>query len=432
MRKLLLLLNKMFPNQKYLENIEIGKVSVDSRNIKKNDIFIGIRGGNEYIQDVLKKGACLAFYDDKNIIVEDKRAIYVKNSVLFLQELARKYRKSLDLTVIGITGSEGKTSTKDILYSILIQKYKGKKTQGNYNNHIGLPLTLLGLKEEDRFVSLEMGMSNLGEIRLLGEIANPDYAIITNIGDSHLEFLENRDNVFKAKTEIFEFVSSEFRIVYGDDPYLKKIKAIKVGKNRENSYSINDFFQDERGAKFELSFFNEKMKMKTNLYGEYNAINIALASVVALKMGLSKNEILYACKNLKLTGMRFERIEKDNKIFINDAYNASPVAMKVSLETFNEIFKHNYKVVILGDMLELGKQSKKLHEELSGTIEKLNLNEVYLIGKEMQNLFLKLNYKNCFYFESIEEIRTKIKKIEKGAVIFLKASNGVCLNKILN
>lgn len=432
MCKLLLLLNKMFPNQKYLENIEIGKVSIDSRNIKKNDIFIGIRGGNEYIQDVLKKGACLAFYDDKNIIIEDKRAIYVKNSILFLQELAKKYRKSLELTVIGITGSEGKTSTKDILYSILTQKYEGKKTQGNYNNHIGLPLTLLGLKEEDKFVSLEMGMSNLGEIRLLGEIANPDYAIITNIGDSHLEFLENRDNVFKAKTEIFEFVNSEFRIVYGDDPYLKKIKAIKVGKNRKNNYSINDFFQDEKGAKFELSFFNEKMEMETNLYGEYNAINIALASVVALKMGLSKNEILYACKNLKLTGMRFERIEKDNKIFINDAYNASPVAMKVSLETFNEIFKYNYKVVILGDMLELGKQSKKFHEELSGIIEKLNLNEVYLIGKEMRHLFLKLNHKNCFYFERIEEIRTKIKNIEKEAVIFLKASNGVCLNKILD
>jgi UDP-N-acetylmuramoyl-tripeptide--D-alanyl-D-alanine ligase len=428
----LLFFNKMFPNQKHLKNIKIGEVHIDSRKIKKNDIFIGIRSGNKYIQDVLGKGACLVFYDDINMKIEDKRAIYVEDSILFLQELAKEYRKSLSVTVIGITGSEGKTSTKDILYSILSQKYKGKKTQGNYNNHIGLPLTLLQLEEDDKFIALEMGMSNLGEIRLLGEIANPDYAILTNIGDSHLEFLENRDNVFKAKTEIFEFVKPKFRVVYGDDPYFKEVQAIKIGKNKDNDYIINDFFQDKRGGEFKLSFLDEEIKIKTNLYGEYNAINIALAVIVALKIGVSKKEILDVCRNLKLTGMRFERVEKYGKFFINDAYNASPVAMKVSLKTFDEIFKGSYKVAILGDMLELGKQSRKLHEGLSKTIENLNLDEVYLIGKEMKKLYMKLNHKSCFYFENIEEIREKIKEIKDGAAIFLKASNGICLNKILN
>jgi len=427
-----LFFNKMFPNQKHLKNIKIGEIYIDSRKVKKNDIFIGIRSGNKYIQEVLKKGACLVFYDDINIKISDKRAIYVEDSILFLQELAKKYRKSLSVIVIGITGSEGKTSTKDILYSILSQKYKGKKTQGNYNNHIGLPLTLLQLEEDDKFVALEMGMSALGEIRLLAQIANPDYAIITNIGDSHLEFLENRDNVFRAKTEIFEFIKPRFRVVYGDDPYLKKVEAIKIGKNKNNDYIIDAFHQDKRGGNFRLSFSEEELKIKTNLYGEYNTINITLSIVIALKMGVSKKEILDACKNLKLTGMRFERVEKDRKIFINDAYNASPIAMKVSLETFDEIFKNSYKVAILGDMLELGKQSRKLHEGLSESIESLNLDEVYLIGKEMKKLYVKLDHKSCFHFETIEEIRNKIKGIKDGAAIFLKASNGICLNKILD
>ena len=184
--------NEMFPNKKYLKDIKIGEILIDSRKVKKNDIFIGIRSGNKYVKDVLERGACLAFYDDVDIKIEDERAVYVEDSILFLQELAKKYRESMDVIVIGITGSEGKTSTKDILYSILSEKYKGKKTQGNYNNHIGLPLTLLQLEEDDKFIALEMGMSNLGEIRRLGEIASPDYAIVTNIGDSHLEFLENR------------------------------------------------------------------------------------------------------------------------------------------------------------------------------------------------------------------------------------------------
>ena len=380
--------NKMFPDKESLKDIKIGEILIDSRKIKKNDIFIGIRSGNKYIEDVLEKGACLAFYDDINIKIEDERAIYVEDSILFLQELAKKYRESLDVTVIGITGSEGKTSTKDILYTILSNKYKGKKTQGNYNNHIGLPLTLMQLEEDDKFIALEMGMSNLGEIRLLGEIAKPDYAIVTNIGDSHLEFLENRNNVFKAKIELFEFVKPEFRIVYGDDFYFKGVEAIRVGKNKDNDYIIKDFSQDKNGGKFNLFSLGEELEVHTNLYGEYNCINTALAMVVALKVGISKEEILISCKNLKLSGMRFERIEKDGKVFINDAYNASPVAMKVSLETFGEIFKGDYKVAILGDMLELGKESKKFHENLSKTIETLDLDEVYLVGKEIKTFFM--------------------------------------------
>jgi len=424
--------NSIIPLENKILNLNIGEVKIDSRKIEKNDIFVAIRGGNTYVEGVLKKGAALVFYDDPNIKISDRRAIYVEDSIKFLQEIAKKYREILDVKIIGITGSEGKTSTKDILYSILSEKYRGKKTQGNYNNHIGVPLTILQLDENDEFLVLEMGMSELGEIRTLSEIAKPDYALITNIGDSHLEFLINRDNVFKAKTEIFEFVSPKNRVVYGDDFYFQNIEGIKVGEKEGNDIKISDFYQDKNGSKFKLTYSDKQIEIVTNLYGEYNAINTSLSIAIALKVGVSEDEILKGCRHLKITGMRFERIEKNGKIFINDAYNASPISMKVSLETFDEIFKSDYKVAVLGDMLELGKESRKLHEKLSETIEKIDLDEIYLVGKEMKYLYEKLDAESCFYFENIEEIKRKIDGIKEGAIILLKASNGISLNKILD
>ena len=424
--------NSIIPLENKILNFNIGEVKIDSRKIEKNDIFVAIRGGNTYVEGVLKKGAALVFYDDPNIKISDTRAIYVEDSIKFLQEIAKKYREILDVKIIGITGSEGKTSTKDILYSILSEKYRGKKTQGNYNNHIGVPLTILQLDENDEFLVLEMGMSELGEIRTLSEIAKPDYALITNIGDSHLEFLINRDNVFKAKTEIFEFVSPKNRVVYGDDFYFQNIEGIKVGEKEGNDIKISDFYQDKNGSKFKLTYSDKQIEIVTNLYGEYNAINTSLSIAIALKVGVSEDEILKGCRHLKITGMRFERIEKNGKIFINDAYNASPISMKVSLETFDEIFKSDYKVAVLGDMLELGKESRKLHEKLSETIEKIDLDEIYLVGKEMKYLYEKLDAESCFYFENIEEIKRKIDGIKEGAIILLKASNGISLNKILD
>jgi UDP-N-acetylmuramoyl-tripeptide--D-alanyl-D-alanine ligase len=426
--------NSIIPLENKILNLNIGEVKIDSRKIEKNDIFVAIRGGNSYVKDVLKKGAALVFYDDPKVEINDKRAIYVEDSIDFLQEIAKKYRQTLNVKIIGITGSEGKTSTKDILYSILSERYRGKKTQGNYNNHIGVPLTVLQLDEKDEFLVLEMGMSELGEIRTLSEIAKPDYALITNIGDSHLEFLINRDNVFKAKTEIFEFVPPKNRVVYGDDFYFQNIEGIKIGEKEGNDIKISNFYQDKNGSKFNLDYSGEQMKIETNLYGEYNAINTALAIALALKIGVDPSLIIEKCKTLKLSGMRFERVEKDGKIFINDAYNASPIAMKVALETFDEIFQGEYKVAILGDMLELGENSLKLHENLIEVIDNLNLDEIYLVGKNMKFLYEKLDkskYKRCLYFERVEEIKEKIDEIKEEAIIFLKASNGISLNKII-
>jgi len=425
------LYNKFLPKEKKDLGKKSSNVKIDSRLVLPGDVFIAIRDGNKYIDDVLKKGASLVFYDNPSAEISDERAILVEDSVVFLQELAKEYRAMLDVIVIGITGSEGKTSTKDILYSILSSKYKGKKTQGNFNNHIGLPLTLLQLEETDEFIALEMGMSNLGEIELLSEIAKPDYAIITNIGDSHLEFLKNRDNVFKAKTEIFKYVNSENRIVFGDDEYFKTIDAVRVGEDIDNDYIIKDFIQNKEGSKFLLYDSNNEINIATNLYGKYNAYNIALSVVMALKMGINKKTFQNNLKKLEISKRRFERIELDSKIFIDDSYNASPESMKASLKTFSEIFNEEYKVAILGDMLELGEDSKMFHEMLSKIIQEIDLNEIYLVGKEMKNLYKVLEHPKCIHCDSVVEVKKKIKNIQDGAVILLKASNGINLNKIL-
>lgn len=421
---------------------KVNDIHIDSRKVRENDIFIAIRKGNQYVEEVLSKGATLAFYDDKKIKINNERAIYVKDSVEFLQKIAHEYRKKLDVKVIGITGSEGKTSTKDIVYSILSTQYKGKKTQGNYNNHLGLPLTLLQLEEDDKFIALEMGMSNLGEIDLLSKIAEPDYAVITNIGDSHLEFLKNRENVFKAKTEILEYVEPKNRILFGDDIFFKGIEGVKVGKGKNNDYQILNFNQDENGSSFEISIKNKeknkKIQIESKLFGEYNSVNVTLALAISRKFEITVKNIKLACKNLELTKQRFEKLDYNGKTFINDAYNASPVAMEVAIKTFDSVYKNSYKVLVLGDMLELGENSQKYHEGLEKVLMDVEFEELYLVGKEIKCLFdkvkktLKLENKTCEYYENIELAKSRITEIKDEAYVFLKASNGISLNKIFN
>ena len=211
--------------------IDIKRIIMNSKEVEKDDLFVAIRGGNKFAGEALEKGAYVV-YDDKELQIEEKfkeKAFYVKNSVEFLQEFAEKWRKNLNLKVIGITGSNGKTTVKDMIYHLLSVKYKGKKTEGNYNNHIGLPFTLLRAEKGDDFIILEMGMSGFGEIDLLGKISSPDISVITNIGESHLEFLKTKKNVFKAKTEIIPH-TKETLVINGDDEYLKEIDDSNLKK----------------------------------------------------------------------------------------------------------------------------------------------------------------------------------------------------------
>ena len=460
---------RLFNKEKTLD-LEIKNVSIDSKKLEKSDVFVAIRGGNNFVNEALEKGA-VAVYDSEAVKIDEKyadRAFFVKDSVEFLQNFAREWRKNLDIKVIGITGSNGKTTVKDMIYHLLSQKYKGKKTEGNYNNHIGLPFTLLRAEKDDEFIILEMGMSGFGEIDLLGQIALPDINVITNIGESHLEFLKTKENVFLAKTEIIPYIK-DMLVINGDDEYLKNVKAENIEvvralslennkfKEKTSDFYYGDVHFNESGTEFFLKYFGKicqstvERNYKTNVLGEHNVLNLVMAIAVAKQFGMEDKIIGEAVKNIGLTGMRFQIIENGNTTYINDAYNASPMSMEKSLETFSQIYNDRLKVVVLGDMLELGENELELHSNLFNTIKNTKFDKLYLFGNRMKSLFEKIkeNVENknmdngnfeinealkngeFEHFDEKEKIKEKIRQISAEKVVLLKASRGMKLEEII-
>ena len=416
--------------EEFSKKVQIKNVVMDSRKVTEGSLFFAINNGNSYVKDVLDKGASLVIADNTDIA--DERIVKVADTIATMQDLATKYRNKLDIQVIGITGSNGKTSTKDIVYSLLSKKAKTLKTEGNYNNHIGLPYTLLNVTDEEKFVVLEMGMSSLGEIRRLGEISNPDYAIITNIGDSHIEFLKTRDNVFKAKTELLEFVNKENTFVCGDDVYLAKLDVNKIGFNEDNNFRIESYEFSDKGSKFTL----DGKEYEMSLLGKHNISNTAIAIELAKKIGLSEEEIKEGLKDIKISNMRFQEIRVGEDIYINDAYNASPTSMKVAIDTLNEIYNDKYKIAILGDMLELGEDEVKYHVEVLNYLLDKKIKLIYLYGERMKkayDIFMKNKSEEYrfWYYPTKEGIVESLKNIKMEKVILLKASRGTALEDII-
>ena len=416
--------------EEFSKKVQIKNVVMDSRKVTEGSLFFAINNGNSYVKDVLDKGASLVIAD--NTDVEDERIVKVSDTVATMQDLATKYRKKLDIQVIGITGSNGKTTTKDIVYSLLSAKAKTLKTEGNYNNHIGLPYTLLNVTDEERFVVLEMGMSSLGEIRRLGEISSPDYAIITNIGDSHIEFLKTRDNVFKAKTELLEFVNKENTFVCGDDEYLAKLDVNKIGFDDSNTHRIESYEFSDKGSKFVL----DGKEYEMSLLGKHNISNTAIAIELAKKIGLTDEEIQSGLKEIKISNMRFQEIKIGEDIYINDAYNASPTSMKAAIDTLNEIYNDKYKIAILGDMLELGENEVDYHIDVLNYLLNKNIKLIYLYGERMKkayDIFMKTKSEEYrfWYYPDKEGIVESLKNIRMEKVILLKASRGTALEDII-
>ena len=416
--------------EEFSKKVQIKDVAMDSRKVTEGSLFFAINNGNSYIKDVLDKGASLVIADNTDI--QDERVVKVLDTVATMQDLATKYRKKLDIQVVGITGSNGKTTTKDIVYSLLSAKAKTLKTEGNYNNHIGLPYTLLNVTDEEKFVVLEMGMSSLGEIRRLGEISSPDYAIITNIGDSHIEFLKTRDNVFKAKTELLEFVNKENTFVCGDDEYLGKLDVNRIGFNDNNTHKIESYEFSNKGSKFAL----DGKEYEISLLGKHNISNTAIAIEVAKKIGLSDEEIQKGLKEIKISNMRFQEIKVGEDIYINDAYNASPMSMKAAIDTLNEIYNDKYKIAILGDMLELGENEVDYHIDVLNYLLDKKIKLIYLYGERMKkayDIFMKTKSEEYrfWYYPNKEAIVESLKNIRMEKVILLKASRGTALEDII-
>lgn len=426
MNKLFLVLDNLLGIREQLNLDKIENVIMDSRKVQKGDLFFAINNGNKYINEVLEKGASIVVAD--NYLGDDKRVFKVSNTVEFMQKFAKEYREALGLKVIAITGSNGKTTTKDMVYSVLSRKYITKKTEGNYNNHIGLPFTILQLEEKDEVVVLEMGMSGFGEIDLLSSIAKPDIGVITNIGDSHLEFLKTRENVFKAKTELLNYVSSEDTYIIGDDQYLKNVIGNKIGFNRENNSVIEDFIDSNDGMSFKI----ENSEYTLNLNGKHNALNAGMAIAIGKRFGLTSEEIKEGLKNLHLTPMRFQKIEKEDVIYINDAYNASPISMEYSLNTFDKLYNNMKKIVVLGDMLELGEKEIEFHREIIEKALSIKCDKIYLYGERMKKAYdlLEKNDKIRCFNDKEDIVKLIANETEKIAVL-LKGSRGMKLEEII-
>lgn len=420
----------MFKEEKLQEfqNIEIKNVVMDSKKVQEGSLFLAINNGNKYIQEALNKGAAIVIGDKVPEEINDKRVITVENTIEVMQKLAREYRRELALKVIGITGSNGKTTTKDLITGVLSEKYITEKTQGNYNNHIGLPYTILTLPGNTEVVVLEMGMSSFGEIDTLCKIAEPNYGIITNIGDSHLEFLKTRENVFKAKGEMIKYISSDKLFIFGDDPYLKNVSGIKVGYLEENDYKIDIISEELSATEFTVNNFE---KYKISLNGKHNCINATMAIGIGKAFSLTMEEIQRGLEKSQMTAMRFEKKLVGETLYINDAYNASPTSMEYSLMTFDNLKVSKKKIAILGDMLELGEESVKFHKEILEKAIETKIDKIFLYGPLMAQGAQLVKNNNIYTFETKNDIVKALKEEKEPIAVLLKGSRGMKLEEII-
>ncbi|MGB4658993.1 MAG: UDP-N-acetylmuramoyl-tripeptide--D-alanyl-D-alanine ligase [Mobilitalea sp.] len=415
---------------------EAAGVVIDSRQVGKNYLFIATVGervdGHNFIDDVFDKGA-LAVVCEKVPSSPKGPYILVSDSFLALKDLATWYRMQLDVKVVGITGSVGKTSTKEFISSVLSQKYKVLKTKGNFNNEVGMPLTILKIQQDHEVAVLEMGISDFGEMHRLSEIAKPDIAVITNIGLCHLENLKSRQGIFKAKTEIFDFMNENGRVcVNGDDDLLASLgevhgqKPITFGIHQTNDiYASKVESLGLFGSTCELHVQDQVLSARIPLPGEHMVLNAAAAASVGILLSLTGTEIAAGIEAVQPVDGRSNIIRAEKWTIIDDCYNANPVSMKAAIDLLTVAGTN--KVAILGDMGELGANEAALHKELGSYAATKNLDVIVCVGILSSNIYDgasdKFNGK-LLYFSSREELISSLPSIvKKNDTILVKASH---------
>lgn len=418
------------------ENLEIESYSKDTRTIKKNDCYIGIKGetfdGNLFWKDAKEKGACACLLDSFEGKIEEKdpfTIILVSDTIAAIQALAHYVRIESHAKVVAITGSAGKTSTKDMIASVLEEKYKILKTPGNLNGQIGLPLNILAYKDEPVWV-LEMGMNDFGQLKELSSIASPDVAVITNIGTAHIGILGSRENILKAKLEILEGMNDKGVLVLnGDNDLLKTVKTdlkqVTFGLESGNDIVATDIKMV--GEKTICKIENNEIEIP--VMGEVFVYNALAAYAVGKLFSLTPEEIKNGIASFQMSNNRMNTIKTAKFTIINDTYNANPDSVKSAIKTLGT-FK-NRKVAILGDMLELGENEIKYHQEI-GEFCNEKIDVLITIGVLSKNMFDKFT-KEKYYFKTNEEAETKLKDILKqDDVILVKASHSMKLDTIVN
>ena len=408
-------------------NLNINKFKINSKEITKGDCYIALIGnhdGHKYIKNAIENGASLIIVSKQ--VNYNIPTILVQNTTKTLGNLATLIRNKYQAKIIAITGSVGKTTTRELIYTILKTKYKCHQSQKNYNNHIGVPLTIFDLNKTDEIAIIEMGMNHLGEIKYLSKIATPDIAVITNIGTSHIGNLGSKENILKAKLEIKEGLKGPL-FVNGDDQFLKMQNAYKSGFNTNNNLTAYNLTSTLNSSTFYIDINNQSYKITTNLPAHL-INNVLIAIHIGLYLNVDINNIINVLKNYQSFNMRMNILKDNNhNIIINDCYNSSLESLKGALKSIEN--ENQKKLLILGDINELGKYSKQIHQTIPEILNKINNKNVILIGKEMNHI----NYKNAMHFNDYKETINYLKTQKiKDTLILIKASRSLKLENITN
>ena len=414
----------------YLEKINI---STDTRKITEGCIFFALKGpnfnGNEFAKEAIEKGASFAIIDDALYAIDD-RYIIVKDVLTTLQELARFHRKELKSKIIGITGSNGKTTSKELCLQVLKKKYNTMATSGNLNNHIGVPLSILSIGTDTEIAIIEMGANHINEIEFLCGIAQPDYGVITNVGKAHLEGFGSLEGVLQAKTELYRYLATKNAPVFvKDNDYVlidkipKECPIIRYGELKDSKYIIKF-----NGAQpFVMVSFNET-QIQSQLIGDFNFDNIALSIAIGIEFGIETIDIKEAIENYVASNNRSQIIKTNANTILLDAYNSNPMSLEKAIQNLNNI-KHENKVMILGDMFELGEETIIEHKKIIAQCLNSGVSHVYLVGK----IFNTVNNTKYTSFENtIDLIELLNTQAIKDAFILIKGSRGMKLEKVVD
>jgi len=426
----------------YLMNIETlhqlflkyNSVCTDTRSIKKNDLFFALRGdnfnGNKFALKALKKGAKYAIVDEEKYAI-NSQYVLVDNVLSTLQQLAKYHRTYLNLKIIALTGSNGKTTTKELINAVLQNKYRIVATSGNLNNHIGVPLTLLSMDKTTEIGIVEMGANHLKEIEFLCDIANPDYGYITNFGKAHLEGFGSIEGVIKGKSELYNHLKRNNKLIFINAEDNLQTKQLN---NYINYYSFGSSTAENSSIEFLESnpFLQVKFKdyvINSKLIGKYNFSNISAAIAIGNYFKVDPNDIKSALETYNPKNNRSQILHKNSNTIILDAYNANPTSMKAALESFSNL-KAEHKMVVLGDMFELGQDAEKEHQAIAEYAEQLNIDKIYLVGEN----FYKINTTSnkVKLFNTFENLKTDLKETKtNNHSILIKGSRGMALERVL-
>lgn len=419
-------------------NLKFKAVDIDSRKIKKGQLFIPLKGenvdGHKFIEDVLKLGAYSL--SEKEIAGP---VIKVKNTEKALQDMAKYYAEKINPFTIAISGSNGKTSVKDITASILSQFGKTHKTQGNFNNHLGLPLTILNMDKNTKYAVIEMGISNFGDMDLLSKIIKPDIGLITNATEAHLDDLVNRENIAKAKMEMIANFKADGPFIYciDDDVLEEMAKAVKINKisygTKANAdYRITNIKLGENTSSFKIN----QEEFEINLIGSHQILNATGAIVIALEMGLDLEKIKKGLIKAEITGMRNELKKAGDFTILDDSYKSNPSSLKMALDTMYNLEGYSQKIVILGDMLGIGDEVETYHREIGKIINEDEIDIIIGIGYYSEYIIWeaedRFGSERLYHFEEKPKDIAEIKKLIKpNSLILVKASRPLELDTIV-